>query len=186
MCLYTVQMDGTALHRYIYQVCALAQVILDPHYRTFDGFLVLLEKEFSSSGHLFAKRHRIFTSNKHEQSPIFLQFLDAMQNLLLQYPDCFEFNRLLLRDLALVSYFGVFSNFIGNNRKERLKMSLPTSALHSYDFFNHLRKFYVNTKFDASLPLKKLRLKEVNLRFWKEFFFMYFEPDQDNFEVPML
>jgi hypothetical protein len=164
----------------------LTQIFLDPYYRSLDGFLVLLEKEFSQSGHLFAKRHRIFSANKHDQSPIFIQFLDAMQNILLQYPNCFEFKRELLRDLALVSYLGVFSNFIGNNQKERFQMLLHKKALHSFDFFNNFKEKYLNVNFDGSLKFGKLKVKEVNLHFWKDFFFMYFEPNQDDFEVPLI
>jgi hypothetical protein len=151
-----------------------------------DGFLVLLEKEFSQSGHLFAKRHRIFSTNKNDQSPIFIQFLDALQNVMLQFPNCFEFKRNLLVDLALVSYFGVFSNFIGNNQKERFQMLLDKKALHFFDFFHHFKFRYVNKDFDEKSEFGKLKLKEVNLRFWKEFFFMYFEPQQDDFEVPLI
>ena len=81
--------------------------------------MILIEKEFSQAGHLFAKRNRIFKNNKNEQSPIFVQFLDAVQNILKQYPDSFQFNLNFLRDLALTSNFIVFSNFIENNEKER-------------------------------------------------------------------
>lgn len=168
------------------QVCALAQMLLDPYYRTLDGFLLLVEKEFSQAGHLFARRNRIFSPSKSEQSPIFLQFLDAVQNIVTQFPNCFEFGAHLLRDLGLVSYFGVFSNFIANNQREREQMRLDKYALHSFDFFNAKRRLYMNPGYCRDLPLGRLRIKEVNLRFWKEFFFMYFEQSQHDFEIPMI
>ena len=159
---------------------------MDPYYRSLDGFLVLAEKEFSQSGHMFAKRNRIFLSNKNEESPIFVQFLDAVQNIVQQFPNCFQFNLNFIRDFALVSYFGVFSNFIGNNEREREQMKLEKYAIHAFDFFNFKKEVYVNWNFDSKNQLGKLKLNEVNLKFWKEYFFMYFEPDQDCIEIPVI
>lgn len=38
------------------QACALGELVLDPYYRTMDGFIVLIEKEWCSFGHQFALR----------------------------------------------------------------------------------------------------------------------------------
>lgn len=46
------------------QVSALAQIMLDPHYRSLDGFISLVQKEFLSFGHKFRDRDGIEGSEK--------------------------------------------------------------------------------------------------------------------------
>lgn len=38
------------------QLCALSQIMLDPYYRTIEGLIVLVEKDWLSFGHMFQKR----------------------------------------------------------------------------------------------------------------------------------
>lgn len=76
------------------QVIALAQLMLDSYYRTFEGFRSLIEVEFLQFGHKFADRCRSSTLNidLNERCPVFLQFLDCVHQLVLQFPTEFEFN----------------------------------------------------------------------------------------------
>jgi myotubularin-related protein 6/7/8 len=46
------------------QLCALAQLMLDPYYRTIDGFIVLVEKDWLSFGHMFQQRGGYLSSEK--------------------------------------------------------------------------------------------------------------------------
>ena len=59
------------------QIVALAQVLLDPEYRTISGFKRLLSKDFMSFGHRFKARNGT-GSEVQQESPIFVQFLDAV------------------------------------------------------------------------------------------------------------
>jgi myotubularin-related protein 6/7/8 len=38
------------------QLCSLSSMILDPYYRTFEGLMVLIEKDWIYFGHQFVKR----------------------------------------------------------------------------------------------------------------------------------
>eukprot|EP00494_Astrolonche_serrata_P029174 UN29441 len=57
------------------QVCALAQICMDSYYRTFEGFIVLIEKDWLSFGHQFHRRaaHMKSLVSTKENSPIFEQ-----------------------------------------------------------------------------------------------------------------
>lgn len=58
------------------------------------GFQILVEKEWLLFGHKFADRcgHSLTESDPNEISPVFVQWLDAVYQLTLQYPTAFEFN----------------------------------------------------------------------------------------------
>ncbi|KAG5190977.1 Myotubularin-like phosphatase domain-containing protein [Tribonema minus] len=74
------------------QVAALAQLLLDPHYRTLAGFRTLIEKDWLSFGHPFQLRHQHGVARPggrdDQRSPVFLQFLDCVWQLLNQFLDC--------------------------------------------------------------------------------------------------
>jgi len=102
------------------QLCSLAQIMLDPFYRTIQGLEVLIEKEWCSFGHLFETRN----GYDNEMSPIFLQFLDCLWQLMQQYPNLFEYNDELLVLLFEASHSRFFGNFLKDREKDRTNQYL--------------------------------------------------------------
>lgn len=104
------------------QIVSLAQIMMDPYFRTREGFAILIQKEWLSFGHKFFDRlgHGVSPDQAQnklsmEESPIFIQWMgitlqlpplmrltltfalvEAVFQLLDQFPNWFEFNESFL------------------------------------------------------------------------------------------
>eukprot|EP00599_Poterioochromonas_sp_BG-1_P005388 CAMPEP_0173135244 /NCGR_PEP_ID=MMETSP1105-20130129/1782_1 /TAXON_ID=2985 /ORGANISM="Ochromonas sp., Strain BG-1" /LENGTH=222 /DNA_ID=CAMNT_0014047217 /DNA_START=120 /DNA_END=784 /DNA_ORIENTATION=+ len=105
------------------QICATTQVLLDPFFRTIEGLAVLIEKDWCAFGHKFQERTGVGMDNNvqaDERSPVFIQFLDCLYQLIQQFPTCFEYNDTLLIFIVNHLHSALFGNFLGNSEKERM------------------------------------------------------------------
>ncbi|XP_051850123.1 myotubularin-related protein 4 isoform X2 [Antechinus flavipes] len=103
------------------QIVALAKILLDPYYRTLEGFQVLVETDWLDFGHKFGDRcgHQENAEDQNEQCPVFLQWLDSVHQLLKQFPCLFEFNEAFLVKLVQHTYSCLYGTFLANNPWER-------------------------------------------------------------------
>nr|XP_019949435.1 PREDICTED: myotubularin-related protein 3 isoform X2 [Paralichthys olivaceus] len=103
------------------QIVALSKLLLDPYYRTIEGFQVLVETEWLDFGHKFADRcgHGENSEDQNERCPVFLQWLDCVHQLQRQFPCSFEFNEAFLVKLVQHTYSCLFGTFLCNSGKER-------------------------------------------------------------------
>ncbi|KAG8645323.1 phosphatidylinositol-3-phosphatase myotubularin-1 isoform X1 [Manihot esculenta] len=160
------------------QLVSLANLLLDPYYRTFTGFQALVEKDWLAFGHPFADRVGMPTvsgngnmpfelsrqssgsfssstmrqssgsftsqtpSSSHAQnnySPIFLQWVDCVSQLLRMYPFAFEFSSAFLVDLLDAVLSCRFGNFFCNSEKERQQVGVSEACACMWAYLTDLR-----------------------------------------------
>lgn len=110
-------------------ISSLTQLILDCHWRTINGFQSLIQKEWVSLGHQFAKRLGHVVKTEIEQSPLFLLFLDGVWQLLQQYPKAFEFTETYLTTLWDSAHISIFETFLFDCEHDRLLASKVSTFL---------------------------------------------------------
>lgn len=117
------------------QLTSLAQLMMDPYYRTMQGFQVLIEKEWCSFGHKFRDRTGHGLSNaSSEISPVFLQWIDCVYQILVQFPSSFQFNERYLILILDHLYSCRFGTFLYNSERVRAHEESihPTVSLWTY------------------------------------------------------
>ncbi|KAL7743192.1 hypothetical protein ACLKA6_016322 [Drosophila palustris] len=108
-------------------ISSLTQLLLDPHFRTIDGFQSLIQKEWIALEHPFQRRlgHVGVSGGEREQapdseqSPVFLLFLDCVWQLLQQFPDEFEFSQTYLTTLWDACFMPIFDTFQFDSQAQR-------------------------------------------------------------------
>lgn len=123
--------------------------------------------------HTLARAHTHDARNAQERSPIFLQFLDGVYQLLAQFPTRFEYNESLLRSIALhacsgelrarvcvrVGAFcggplnsrmraGWFGTFMLNSVRERELCELSTTAVSFWSYVTANRPAWLNPLYE--------------------------------------
>nr|XP_035152521.2 LOW QUALITY PROTEIN: myotubularin-related protein 7-like [Callithrix jacchus] len=131
------------------QVCSVASLLLDPHYRTLKGFMVLIEKDWISFGHKFNHRYGNLDGDPKEISPVIDQFIECVWQLMEKFPCAYEFNERFLIHIQHHIYSCQFGNFLCNSQKERQELKIQE---RTYSLWAHLWKNwadYLNPLFRA-------------------------------------
>ncbi|KAK9061316.1 hypothetical protein SSX86_018496 [Deinandra increscens subsp. villosa] len=191
------------------QLVSLASLLLDPYYRTINGFQALVEKDWLAFGHPFSDRAGMpsfsgsgsiplelsrhssspnitsslstpsspssirplstsqapassNTQPSNNYSPIFLQWVDCVSQLLRMYPFAFEFSSVFLVDFLDCVLSCRFGNFLCNSENERVKagvfeasaclwMHLAEMRASEGNSHAHYNMFYNPSKHDGPL-----------------------------------
>lgn len=101
------------------QVVSLAMLAVDPFYRSFTGFITLIEKEWVAMGHRFHSRNCIGHAPTDEFSPIFTQWIDCVYQVVQGHPDEFEFKPALLIAVLFGMLSSRYATFLLDSEKDR-------------------------------------------------------------------
>eukprot|EP00755_Sulcionema_specki_P027301 Sspe_Gene.16677::Locus_5890_Transcript_1_1_Confidence_1.000_Length_2848::g.16677::m.16677/K18081/MTMR1_2; myotubularin-related protein 1/2 len=173
------------------QVVSLAQLLLDPYSRTFDGFAALVEKDWVAMGHPFNDRITgievstpffndaglgddfqgdVYVGGKQRcPSPIFVQWLACVAQLLEQHPKAFEFNTAYLWELCDLHSSGRATNFLFNNYQERYERFGTSSHPSVWDILMQRRSRFTNPEYAPELydgPLRDFDNTARYMRPW--------------------
>ncbi|XP_041359915.1 myotubularin-related protein 2-like [Gigantopelta aegis] len=128
------------------QLTSLAMLMLDPYYRTLNGFQVLIEKEWTTMGHKFAQRVG-HGEDKHadaDRSPVFLQFIDCVWQMTKQFPNAFEFNEHFLVTILDHLYSCLFGTFLCNSEQQRIKEKVKENTVSLWSFIGCQQEEFTN------------------------------------------
>ena len=146
------------------QLTALSMLMLDSYYRTLKGFQVLVEKEWLSFGHKFGHRvgHGDDKYTDAERSPVFVQFIDCVYQLTIQFPHAFEFNEHFLIIVLDHMYSCLFGTFLFNKESERVSEKVQSQTVSLWSLINGQSEDFMNPLYSSQndhvlLPAASLR-----------------------------
>lgn len=145
-------------------------LMLDPYYRTLRGFQALVEKEWVSFGHKFCQRTggpadggnlifpqtsplndstppKVETSSPEERSPIFLQFIDCVWQMMNQFPASFEFNENFLITILDELYACRFGTFLFDSECEARNNLARDKTVSLWGYINAQTRRYLNPNY---------------------------------------
>ncbi|KAJ6247264.1 myotubularin-related [Anaeramoeba flamelloides] len=164
------------------QACSLSQLIIDPYFRTVEGFEVLIEKEWLGYGHKFHQRvgHLNKNARDTQRSPVFLQFIDCVYQILRQFPTAFEFNEDFLIFILKHLFSLQFGTFLYNSNRERLENQINIKTFSLWTYINENKKIFLNSNYEKT---EEILIPSISIRalvFWENYYLKAFTPFQKN------
>ncbi|KAK2720356.1 myotubularin-related protein 2-like [Artemia franciscana] len=148
------------------QLTSLSMLMLDSYYRTLKGFEVLIEKEWLSFGHKFAQRigHGDDRYQDADRSPVFVQFIDCVWQVMNQFPHAFEFNEHLLITILDHLYSNLFGTFFCNSELQRVKEDIKNRTVSIWSFINSHSEDFMNPLYCAAVSSNQVLVPVASLR----------------------
>ena len=166
------------------QLCGLACLILDPYFRTFEGFMALIEKEWLQAGHKFNDRiGQDNSASSSERSPVFLQFMDCVYQIMQQFPTSFEFNESMILEMMDALYSCRFGTFLFNCEQEREEFQVKQRTPSLWEYLQYNKAVFLNPCYEAPSsgtlvnssvpPVLPVSTHMKNIRLWHNYYMQH-------------
>ena len=122
-------------------------------------------------------------SDKHadqDRSPIFLQFIDCVWQLMQQNSKVFEFNEKLLLTIVNNMYTCQFGTVLYNNESEREKHQCKVSTMSLWSYVNLCRNEFKNPMYVEYEGIVECSTNLAALQLWTNYYFQYKEIIDDS------
>lgn len=111
-------------------------------------------------------------------SPVFIQWLDCVYQIVIQFIDKFEFKINLLEFIADNLYSGKYGTFLFNNDAERVKANAINTTVSIWTDVLINKENYFNPYYNKSTDLNEIDLIEpewaiYRLEIWEEYYLKY-------------
>lgn len=161
------------------QLSSLVQLLIDPEFRSAKGFCKLIQKEWLSFGHKFCERMcfgATVSASTAGASPVFLQFMDAVSQIMKNYPNSFEFNEYFLIHILDFAHNGQCGDFLVNC-EAAYRSTYQSTTTSCWAMLESLwmrdKKRLANSGYDAQAGNIRLNMVIANLSIWEAFFHRY-------------
>ena len=111
--------------------------------------------------------------NNSKRSPIFIQFLDWVYQIIAQYPIYFQFNINLLWFLAHHLYTWKFGTFLLDSEKWRFQNKLEERTVSIWTYVNDNSDYFINPFYCEYKEKIEIKSDPISIRLWREYFLQW-------------
>lgn len=154
------------------QTTSLSMLCIDAHYRTQAGFLQLIQKEWCSFGHKFRTRLALGEATTSEYSPIFIQWLEAVYQVYIQYSSAFEFSPDVFLHLATEATSNRFGTFLTDCERER-NQSVASHTLSLWSWLLSDASSWRNPNYQKRTKPIVPSVSQASFDVWEAYWFRY-------------
>ena len=178
------------------QLSTISQILLDNYYRTLEGFIILIEKDWMSFGHQFRYRNGFYSTKdtpsnickENQFSPVFIQWLDCVYQLMQQNMDKFQFNENLLTFIAEQVYEGKYGNFLFNNEKERKELNMRQKTESIWGYILENKKKFLNPIYKKHKEEEdsEFEINYKKIKLWEDYFLRFEKGDKKGAYIDLI